>query len=592
MKMNIRNKAKGIFMVIFCISIFLFARSNGYNILPFSNNVILYLYCTIGSIVFLYLSKSCFKLKAIDILCLVYFIYNISWLLATSKIKNTEVIYLFLFLAVLYINMRNISSTYYKYILYSFPFIVIGHFIYYIYWENPYYFLYEHKGVFTGFSYNSGLWGEFVAIALICNIGLIHLNKKSTSISALLILAAFIISFLLYESDSRASWLSFAIGTLTFFSPFIFKYLPKSIIIRTGSLLISFCLCIYLILGLYSYKKDSADGRVLIWKISLEMVKEKPALGYGFDGFRKNYMNYQAIYLQEKQLPETINNLADDNHYAFNEFLRIIIEQGIIGAIILSIFLTSIAYTIYKYKLYIDTVPRTITSCLTALLFFSFFSYPLSTFHINVLIVILLAGIACFSPKAPLWKLQIRSIILIIPYSTIFFMSLGYLFSYSKANSDWQNTLKGVYTNDSILEDTKKKLSGNPYFLSTYGKYLNRKRHYSEAVLILSQSIKEYPSYYTMIELGISYKAQKQYAEALHCFMKAKNMVPHKFRPFYLMMELYYDKKDYKSAIQLSNEILCKQPKIQSSELNTILKKTILLQEKMNARYIDIKQNY
>ena len=33
-------------------------------------------------------------------------------------------------------------------------------------------------------------------------------------------------------------------------------------------------------------------------------------------------MNYQAAYLQEKQLPETINNLADDNHHAFNEFLR------------------------------------------------------------------------------------------------------------------------------------------------------------------------------------------------------------------------------------------------------------------------------
>lgn len=204
----------------------------------------------------------------------------------------------------LYINIRNISSIYYKYILYSFPFIVISHFIYYICWENPYYFLYEHKGVFTGFLHNSGLWGEFVAMTLICNIGLIHLNKKSKKTSTLLIFVSFIVSFMLYESDSRASWLSFAIGILTFFSPLIIKHLPKSIIIRTGSLLILICLCTYLISGLYSYKKDSADGRILIWKISLEMVKDKPILGYGFDGFRKNYMNYQAAYLQEKQLPK------------------------------------------------------------------------------------------------------------------------------------------------------------------------------------------------------------------------------------------------------------------------------------------------
>ncbi len=583
MKINNENGVKGIFLVIFCISIFLFTRSNGYNILPFSNNIMLYLYSVIGSIVILYLSTSRIKLKAIDILCLVYFIYNLLWLLVTSKTKNIETIYLFFFLAMLYINIRNISSIYYKYILYSFPFIVISHFIYYICWENPYYFLYEHKGVFTGFLHNSGLWGEFVAMTLICNIGLIHLNKKSKKTSTLLIFVSFIVSFMLYESDSRASWLSFAIGILTFFSPLIIKHLPKSIIIRTGSLLILICLCTYLISGLYSYKKDSADGRILIWKISLEMVKDKPILGYGFDGFRKNYMNYQAAYLQEKQLPETINNLADDNHHAFNEFLRIIIEQGIIGVIILFIFLTTIGYTIYKYKLYIDTVSRTIISCLTALLFFSFFSYPLSTFHINALIVILLAGLACSSQDTPIWKLQIRSISLIIPYSIIFFISSVYLFSYSKANSDWLNTLKGVYTNDNILEEARKKLSGNPYFLSTYGKYLNKKKRYSKAVSILSQSIKEYPSYYTVMELGISYKAQKKYTEAMHCFYKAMHMIPHKIKPLYFMMELYYDQKDYKSAIQLSNRILCKQPKIRSSELNIILKRTILLQEKMNA---------
>ena len=588
MKINNENGVKGIFLVIFCISIFLFTRSNGYNILPFSNNIMLYLYSVIGSIVILYLSTSRIKLKAIDILCLVYFIYNLLWLLVTSKTKNIETIYLFFFLAMLYINIRNISSIYYKYILYSFPFIVISHFIYYICWENPYYFLYEHKGVFTGFLHNSGLWGEFVAMTLICNIGLIHLNKKSKKTSTLLIFVSFIVSFMLYESDSRASWLSFAIGILTFFSPLIIKHLPKSIIIRTGSLLILICLCTYLISGLYSYKKDSADGRILIWKISLEMVKDKPILGYGFDGFRKNYMNYQAAYLQEKQLPETINNLADDNHHAFNEFLRIIIEQGIIGVIILFIFLTTIGYTIYKYKLYIDTVSRTIISCLTALLFFSFFSYPLSTFHINALIVILLAGLACSSQDTPIWKLQIRSISLIIPYSIIFFISSVYLFSYSKANSDWLNTLKGVYTNDNILEEARKRLSGNPYFLSTYGKYLNKKKRYSKAASILSQSIKEYPSYYTVMELGISYKAQKKYTEAMHCFYKAMHMIPHKIKPLYFMMELYYDQKDYKSAIQLSNRILCKQPKIRSSELNIILKRTILLQEKMNARYTNI----
>lgn len=588
MKINIENDIKGIFMVLFCISIFLFAHSNGYNILPFSCNIILYLYSIVGSITFLYLLKPCIRLKIIDIACLIYFIYNILWLLMTSKIKNTESLYLLVFLAMLYINMRNISFIYYKYIIYSFPFIIISHFAYYICRENPYYFLYEHKGVFTGLFYNSGLWGAFVAMALICNIGLIYLNRKNKVLFVLLTLTACIVSFILYESDSRASWLSFIIGVLTFFLPFAIRYLQKSIMIQICNLLMLSFLCVYLISGLYSYKKDSADGRILIWKVSLEMVKDKPIWGYGYDGFRKNYMNYQAAYLQEKQCPEKINCIADDNHYAFNEFLRIIIEHGIVGVILPFSILTVIGYVIYKYKLYVDIVSRTMISCLVALLFFSFFSYPLSAFYINVLIVILLAGLVCCSPNAQIRKLQISPIILIIPHSIIFSVSLAYLLSYSKANSDWQNAMKGICTNDNVFEEARKKISGNPYFLFTYGKHLNRKKNYSKASLILSQSMKEYPSYYTIMELGISYKAQNRYTEALCCFMKAKNMVPHKFKPLYLMMEVYYDMKDYKTAFQLSKEILCKQSKIRSTELNKIIDKTILLQEKMNARYINI----
>ena len=49
--------------------------------------------------------------------------------------------------------------------------------------------------------------------------------------------------------------------------------------------------------ALYFYKQDSADGRVLIWTVCLEMVKDRPWLGWGFDGYIAQYMNYQADYL-------------------------------------------------------------------------------------------------------------------------------------------------------------------------------------------------------------------------------------------------------------------------------------------------------
>ena len=51
--------------------------------------------------------------------------------------------------------------------------------------------------------------------------------------------------------------------------------------------------------ALYQFKKGSADGRWLIWKVSADMIKDKPILGHGFDGFIANYMDYQSAYFND-----------------------------------------------------------------------------------------------------------------------------------------------------------------------------------------------------------------------------------------------------------------------------------------------------
>lgn len=47
---------------------------------------------------------------------------------------------------------------------------------------------------------------------------------------------------------------------------------------------------------LYHYKKDSADGRLLIWQCTWNMIKERPLYGYGYSGFQANYMDEQAQF--------------------------------------------------------------------------------------------------------------------------------------------------------------------------------------------------------------------------------------------------------------------------------------------------------
>jgi O-antigen ligase len=69
--------------------------------------------------------------------------------------------------------------------------------------------------------------------------------------------------------------------------------------------------------GLYFMKKDSADGRLLIWRCTYEMVKDKPLFGYGQGGFKANYMNYQAKYFEEHP-NSRYAMLADNVNRPFN----------------------------------------------------------------------------------------------------------------------------------------------------------------------------------------------------------------------------------------------------------------------------------
>ena len=50
-----------------------------------------------------------------------------------------------------------------------------------------------------------------------------------------------------------------------------------------------------LILGCYWMKKDSADGRLLIWQSCINMVKDSPWMGHGLGSFEAHYMATEPL---------------------------------------------------------------------------------------------------------------------------------------------------------------------------------------------------------------------------------------------------------------------------------------------------------
>lgn len=91
--------------------------------------------------------------------------------------------------------------------------------------------------------------------------------------------------------------------------------------------------------GLYNMKKDSADGRLLIWKLSAKMLADRPQ-GYGYGMFEKYYNLRQAEYFSKDDTSCMEKRNADFVYMPYNDYLEQGIEGGIAGMLFLLAFYT------------------------------------------------------------------------------------------------------------------------------------------------------------------------------------------------------------------------------------------------------------
>lgn len=188
---------------------------------------------------------------------------------------------------------------------------------------NPYYH-------FTGSFDNPAIFAMFISFCL--PIG-IYFTAKSIGFYRLVwVFFTFCLGAFLILSASRTGMLT---GMCSVFIMMrhrfqgIKKYLPdrnrSAILLVIGILLLG---------GLYYWKQDSADGRLLAWQISVEMIADRPVFGWGSDGFDTFYMPYQADYFSRHPNSPFLL-LADNLSHPFNEFLWFSVQYGIAGLIFL-----------------------------------------------------------------------------------------------------------------------------------------------------------------------------------------------------------------------------------------------------------------
>lgn len=435
----------------------------------------------------------------------------------------------------------------------------------------------------SGSFFNPAPYSGFLAI--IFPIALFELMKRKSSNSFwkktlgwLVVTGTLLV---IIPAQSRAAWLALIVGSL-FLLVNYFNLIPKLKKWSKSRLLVIILLSMS-ILGaaghwLYELKPDSASGRLLIWKISSEMWQDKPLLGYGPIRFGSDYMLAQADYFASGVATVQEELLAGNVNFPYNEFLQIAVELGALGLLLfLGILAFALTSNISRRSVNHFNVLIPLKAALLAWIVFSWFSYPFSVWGTALLFTLLLVWLSANSEAitSPKWLENLRWVRVGGIFIFVSFIAFWSWRTYPAIN-DWVTGM-AAYQFGRYEEAHKSfnqafdALQYDGLYLQQFGKCLEQLGRYKDSNTLLYSATDFYNDPILYTTLGNNHFQLLEYKQAEKAFIRAKDMIPHRIYPGYLLTQLYYTTQDRKRAANLAKQLLEKSIKVHSTATNEMI---------------------
>lgn len=464
--------------------------------------------------------------------------------------------------------------------------------------------------VLTGSFDNPGPYGGYLAIIIIILGAIIIRNdfevRNNKYYNWITIIILVLSGNMLVLSQSRSAILALISSALLFviktdylrekIKPKIYKYrfiiLPVVVVFITGA---------------YLMKKPSADGRLFMDKICIKAIYDNNWNGAGHGQFGRAYGKIQANYFKAqidekgkddmdwRAINEHDRMIADCPDNAFNEFLFIGVEEGMVAMLIFIIVI--VAAIVVSFR-------RNTIWCygLIAFAVFSMFSYPLHVKQFQFLLPILLAlcisdkdlsdqdgkktpNVFSYKDRKQLVRLTVKLMVLVV-LSISILSRLPEMKQHKQAELEWKKAERwykmGYY--EYVVEDCDTLLTHMRYdcsFLFAYGQSLNKIGNYekSDSVLKLGVEISSDPMFWNV--MGNNSLAKGDFKEAEERYKHAFYMVPNRLYPLYLLGKLYHEERDTVRFLDMADRVESFIPKIES--MNT---------ERLRAEIRDMKSEY
>ena len=339
--------------------------------------------------------------------------------------------------------------------------------------------------------------------------------------------------------------------------------------LRRALLIVAVAAVAVIAVALSVQKRASSTGRMLILNVCWDMIKESPLLGHGMHGFRSQYMNFQALYLDSCR-SEVMGMLADNVTHPLNEYVLLAVNFGIIGVtVIIGIAVIIVRYCL-KHPSRDGFIGLSVMAGIAVLALFSYpFRYPLTSVALACALLLVF--------REPLGRLTDRCGKAVCSVSAVMStVGLALFLPWAASQHRWGKALSSAGTDNNPkgtieeYESLYRHLGNDPYFLYSYAYALSEAGDTAKAVETAYRSYGLMANYDTALFLADqeSLRGRKEDAERL--YRLAASMCPVRFAPLYGLFCLYEEQGRFDEMKSMGQAILRKRIKVQSAQVSRI----------------------
>ena len=374
----------------------------------------------------------------------------------------------------------------------------------------------------TGSFYNPGPYSGFLAMCV--PLALHEWLVRKGIWKHLALLAMVLMLVVLPSGMSRSAWLAAIVA-----SCYVFGMHCREKVCRYWKFFgVGGLLLVVLGVGAYHWKKDSADGRLLMWKVATVAVKEHPWHGDGWENVAGAYGDAQEKYFTSGMATEQEEHVAGAPEYVFNEYLQVAMAWGVPALCGVLLVVGGCFYLGHRGRMF------GVCGALLSLGVFSFSSYPFQFMEFILAFIALL--VVCVMSCQKVW-VQIVALIL------------------------------GVGAGFYLKENRSQK---NVRALFERAHSLHKAEEWETSTEMMKELMKVSSDAMILNIIGKNCQALGQYMEAEEWFIRSTHRLPNRIYPYYLLAKLYAEHPEVFPKEKLewaAKVVLEKEAKVESTAI-------------------------